>query len=80
MSLIKTLKSLIGTESDTCQAVTGENKTNTCQNEVFGRGHTQGYDVQYCTEHIPSKAMPYGGRFGCVTFYISEEDTTIDVN
>lgn len=80
MSILDSIKSNLGLKQEKCQAIVGESTDCLCDDKVYGRGYTQGHEIKYCSKHIPSKAIPAGGRMKSVEFYISESDTTIEVN
>jgi hypothetical protein len=80
MDILNLLKSQLGLDKDTCQAVVGKSSDCLCENKIYGRGCRKGYNFKFCSKHIPSDAIPAGGRVESVEFYIPESDTTIQVD
>lgn len=79
MPLLNKIKSIFGSDQESCQAIRKDSGKQ-CKNKVYGRGCTQGHNIKFCSRHIPSESIPFGGRVSSVKFYIPEDDVTIEVN
>lgn len=63
-----------------CHAVINKETGETCSNSKFGRGCSEGYELVYCKEHVPSNETPWSNRVDSIMFYVSEEETVIEVS
>jgi len=74
--------SLSNSETVGCQVITDSEEKSICGNTPAGHLYREGVEIQYCesANHIPSEATPWNsGRIEPLTFYLPEEDRTVEV-
>lgn len=79
------LELIFGSDTQSeCYAVVSDSgsRIETCGKEVWGQGYVDGgHKIEFCKEHVPSDATPWNsGRVESLKFYISDQDSVIEVS